>query len=84
MNVLLIYHIQVRASATYALGTLVKAHSESTIPTETSSVEDEEDEEALTSEREIARSLLKVINDGSPLVRTELAIGNYCGFARKL
>ncbi|BBN00072.1 regulatory associated protein of mTOR [Marchantia polymorpha subsp. ruderalis] len=65
---------EVRASATYALGTLVKAHSESTIPTETSSVEDEEDEEALTSEREIARSLLKVINDGSPLVRTELAI----------
>jgi hypothetical protein len=36
---------------------------------------DDEDEDGLNAEREIARSLLRVLCDGSPLVRAELAIG---------
>ncbi|KAL2653954.1 hypothetical protein R1flu_022082 [Riccia fluitans] len=65
---------EVRASALYALGTLVRVHSDVGIPGENTPVDDEEDEEGLTAEREIARILLRVPYDGSPLVRAELAI----------
>lgn len=37
---------------------------------------EDEDEDGLNSERDIARSLLRVLYDGSPLVRAELAIGD--------
>lgn len=63
---------QVRAAATYALGTLVKVGVDGL-----SSVgaDDEVDEETLAAEQKIASLLLKFLCDGSPLVRAELAIG---------
>ncbi|CAM6087832.1 unnamed protein product [Calypogeia fissa] len=63
---------EVRASATYALGTLVKMQTE--LASDTASAAEDEDEDGLNSERDIARSLLRVLCDGSPLVRAELAI----------
>ncbi|KAJ7559940.1 hypothetical protein O6H91_04G107500 [Diphasiastrum complanatum] len=63
---------EVRASATYALGTLLSSGSELTDDSNTS--EDDEEEDKLKYEQGIARSLLKVVSDGSPLVRAELAI----------
>eukprot|EP00249_Psilotum_nudum_P023321 c28829_g1_i1 orf=818-4927(+) len=65
---------EVRASATYGLGTLIDVGNESF--GEGSSLEDEdEDEDRCRAEQEIAKNLLKVLRDGSPLVRAELAIG---------
>lgn len=66
-------NLQVRASATYALGTLIRAVREAS-PPETSTNEDEDEGQA--AERDIAIRLLKVLHDGSPLVRAELAIGD--------
>eukprot|EP00246_Nothoceros_aenigmaticus_P010872 TRINITY_DN2780_c0_g1_i3.p1 TRINITY_DN2780_c0_g1~~TRINITY_DN2780_c0_g1_i3.p1 ORF type:complete len:984 (+),score=169.84 TRINITY_DN2780_c0_g1_i3:2-2953(+) len=63
---------EVRASATYALGTLISAVREPT-PAESSTIEEDEDE-GQSAERDIAVRLLKVLHDGSPLVRAELAI----------
>lgn len=42
--------------------------------------DDEVDEDSLAAEHKIANLLLKVLCDGSPLVRAELAIGeeNFC------
>lgn len=66
---------EVRASATYSLGSLIHLGCESANPeTGTIGEEDEDEDARLAAERGIARSLLTVLNDGSPLVRTELAI----------
>lgn len=52
---------------------LVKVVGEST-PLD-SAAEEDVDEDGQIAEQEIARYLLKVLCDGSPLVRAELAIG---------
>lgn len=62
---------QVRAAATYALGTLVTVGS----PPNNAGSDDDIDEATEVAEQTIARCLLKVLSDGSPLVRAELAIG---------
>jgi regulator-associated protein of mTOR len=63
---------QVRAAATYALGTLVRVGLDGG---STEGAEDDVDEDNLAAEQKIASLLLKVLSDGSPLVRAELAIG---------
>lgn len=65
---------QVRAAATYALGALVTVAAESSADNTAS--EDDVDEYVQAAEQEIARYLLRVLSDGSPLVRAELATGN--------
>ncbi|XP_057866862.1 regulatory-associated protein of TOR 1 isoform X1 [Cryptomeria japonica] len=64
---------EVRASAVYALGTLLDTGTE---PSRDAYCydDDDEDEERSKAEQEIAKNLLKVLSDGSPLVRAELAI----------
>lgn len=59
-----------RASAVYALGTLLDTGTEPS-----SYDDDDEDDERSKAEQDIAKHLLKVLSDGSPLVRAELAIG---------
>jgi regulator-associated protein of mTOR len=70
----IICYSQVRASAVFALGTLVDAGFDSC-----RSVEDEEcdddDNDKFRAEVSIIRSLLSVASDGSPLVRAEVAVG---------
>uniref|UniRef100_A0A0D6QVD8 Raptor N-terminal CASPase-like domain-containing protein n=1 Tax=Araucaria cunninghamii TaxID=56994 RepID=A0A0D6QVD8_ARACU len=63
---------EVRASAVYALGTLLDVGTESREGFGYD--DDDEDEEKSRAEQEIAKHLLKVLSDGSPLVRAELAI----------
>lgn len=63
---------QVCAAATYGLGTLVKVGVDGV---SSGGADDEVDEESLAAEHKIASLLLKVLCDGSPLVRAELAIG---------
>lgn len=65
---------EVRASATFALGTLISIVSE-TVADNSSLDDDYEDDERHRAEQEIANILLEVLYDGSPLVRAELAIG---------
>eukprot|EP00850_Spirogloea_muscicola_P012963 SM000086S23015 [mRNA] locus=s86:21057:31095:- [translate_table: standard] len=75
---------EVRASATYTLGTLIHfgpsaseaSHHGGSIEEESAegSVSDQADENSLAEERSIARTLLTVLNDASPLVRMELAV----------
>ncbi|CAM6047767.1 unnamed protein product, partial [Sphagnum compactum] len=62
---------EVRAAATYALGTLVTVAAESSADNTAS--EDDVDEYVQAAEQEIGRYLLRVLSDGSPLVRAELA-----------
>ena len=69
------FTLQVRAAATYALGTLVKVGSD--LPPSNLGSDDDLDEATEAAEEVIARCLLKVLCDGSPLVRAELAIGMY-------
>eukprot|EP01018_Ginkgo_biloba_P000291 Gb_09312 [translate_table: standard] len=64
---------EVRASAVYALGTLLDAGTES-FREGLGFDDDEEDEAKSKAEQEIAKHLLKVLSDGSPLVRAELAV----------
>lgn len=65
---------EVRASATFALGTLIAAGNE--VVSDSSSLDDDyEDEERQRAEQDIVNILLEVLYDGSPLVRAELAIG---------
>lgn len=45
-------------------------------PLPTEGVDDDVDDESQMAEQEIAKYLLKVLGDGSPLVRAELAIGD--------
>lgn len=72
MNIWCYCFFQVRAAATYALGTLVKVGVDGV---SSGGADDEVDEESLAAEQKIASLLLKVLCDGSPLVRAELAIG---------
>lgn len=71
---LAIIWIQVRASAVFALGTLLDMGYDST----SDGVLDEEcddDDEKVNAEVSILKSLLTVVSDGSPLVRAEVAVG---------
>lgn len=66
--------IQVRASAVFALGTLLDIGFDSS----RDGVGDEEcddDDEKVKAEISIVKSLLTVVSDGSPLVRAEVAVG---------
>ncbi|KAH9309835.1 hypothetical protein KI387_037746, partial [Taxus chinensis] len=63
---------KVRASAVYALGTLLDAGTESL--RDGYAYDDDDEDERSKAEQEIAKHLLKVLSDGSPLVRAELAI----------
>ncbi|XP_024514847.1 regulatory-associated protein of TOR 2 [Selaginella moellendorffii] len=62
---------EVRAAAAYALGTIIKAKS---VNEEDSALDDDDEEARLRMEQDVMKTLLKVVNDGSPLVRAELAI----------
>lgn len=64
---------QVRASAIFALGTLLDLGSDSC----RDSIGDEEsdDDEKNRTQINIIKSLLSVVSDGSPLVRAEVAVG---------
>lgn len=64
---------QVRAAATYALGTLIRVEPE--LIFNDSRLDEEPDEATEVAEQDIARCLLNVVGDGSPIVRAELAIG---------
>ncbi|KAF3448860.1 hypothetical protein FNV43_RR09576 [Rhamnella rubrinervis] len=63
---------EVRASAVFALGTLLDLGSDSC----RDSVGDEEcdDDERIRAQISIVKSLLSVVSDGSPLVRAEVAV----------
>lgn len=66
--------LQVRAAAVFALGTLLDIGFGSS----KSSLEDEfDDDEKIRAEEAIIRSLLDVVSDGSPLVRSEVAVGTH-------
>lgn len=56
-----------RASAVFALGTLLNVGSEHT----------DDDDEKIKIELTIIKSLLDLASDGSPLVRAEVAVGVY-------
>jgi hypothetical protein len=68
--------VQVRAAAIFSLGTLIVVN-ESTSIAPSIAEEDSDEGPELAHEREIARSLLPLHTDGSPLVRTELVIGAF-------
>lgn len=65
---------QVRASAVFALGTLLDVGFDTT--REGAGDEDcDDDDEKIKAEISIIKSLLSVVSDGSPLVRAEVAVG---------
>lgn len=65
---------QVRASAVFALGTLLDVGFDST--REGTGDEDcDDDDEKIKAEISVIKSLLNVVSDGSPLVRAEVAVG---------
>lgn len=70
---------QVRASAVFALGTLLDVGSYSFRDT-ASGDEDCDDDDKSKAELDIVRSLMKIISDGSPLVRAEVAVGMHLIF----
>uniref|UniRef100_A0A7N0T3I6 Raptor N-terminal CASPase-like domain-containing protein n=1 Tax=Kalanchoe fedtschenkoi TaxID=63787 RepID=A0A7N0T3I6_KALFE len=61
---------EVRASAVFALGTLLELGFD---PSRVSD-EDFDDDEKIRAEAAIVKSLLNVVSDGSPLVRTEVVV----------
>ena len=63
---------QVRASAVFALGTLLEVGYDFR---DGHGVDDCDDDEKIKAELSIVRSLLPVVADGSPLVRAEVAVG---------
>lgn len=63
---------EVRASAVYALGTLLDIGSDSF--RDVGGDEDCDDDEKVRAELNIVKSLLTVVSDGSPLVRAEVAV----------
>lgn len=65
---------QVRASAVFALGTLLDVGSGS-CRDGNGGDEEYDDDEKIRAEISIVRSLLTVVSDGSPLVRAEVAVG---------
>ncbi|WZY96063.1 hypothetical protein YC2023_068392 [Brassica napus] len=65
---------EVRAAAVFALGTLLDIGFGSS----KSSLEDEfDDDEKIRAEEAIIKNLLDVVSDGSPLVRSEVAVGTH-------
>jgi regulatory associated protein of mTOR len=62
-----IWFCQVRAAAVFALGNLTTL---SNCPDD-----DSDDDEKVKAEINVVRSLLQISSDGSPLVRSEVAIG---------
>lgn len=65
---------QVRASAVFALGTLLDVGFDSS---RDGGDEERDDDEKVGAEISIVKSLLTVVSDGSPLVRAELAVGMF-------
>lgn len=63
---------QVRAASIFALGTLLNVGFDSARDEE---CDDDDDEKKVKAEISIVKSLLNVVSDGSPLVRTEIAVG---------
>ncbi|KAL9673526.1 hypothetical protein QQ045_029785 [Rhodiola kirilowii] len=61
---------EVRASAVFALGTLLDIGLDSSRAGD----EDYDDDEKIRAEAAIVKSLLNVVSDGSPLVRTEVVV----------
>ncbi|OVA17236.1 WD40 repeat [Macleaya cordata] len=64
---------EVRASAVFALGTLLDIGSDS-FRDGLGGVEDYDDDEKVKAELNIVKSLLNVVSDGSPVVRAEVAV----------
>ena len=64
---------QVRASAVFALGTLLDVGIDSS--RDIGGNGECDDDEKVRAENSIVESLLNVVSDGSPLVRAEVAIG---------
>lgn len=64
--------MQVRASAVFALGTLLDVGFDSS---RDSGDEEYDDDEKVRAEISIVKSILNVVSDGSPLVRAEVAVG---------
>lgn len=67
---------QVRASAVFALGTLLDVGFDSCRES-VGGDEECDDDEKLRAEISIVKSLLSVASDGSPLVRAEVAVGKW-------
>lgn len=68
--------IQVRASAVFALGTLLDVGFDSSRDgAGDEECDDDDDDEKVKAEISIVKSLLDVVSDGSPLVRAEVAVG---------
>lgn len=65
---------QVRASAVFALGTLLDVGFDSS---RDGGDDERDDDEKVGAEISIVKSLLNVVSDGSPLVRAELAVGMF-------
>lgn len=65
---------QVRASAVFALGTLLDVGFDSS---RNGGDEECDDDEKIRAETNILKSLLNAVSDGSPLVRAEVAVGMY-------
>ncbi|KAK9167993.1 hypothetical protein Syun_000133 [Stephania yunnanensis] len=63
---------EVRASAVYAMGTLLDGGSDSF--RDVGGDEDSDDDEKVKAEINIVKSLLAVVSDGSPMVRAEVAV----------
>lgn len=68
--------LQVRASAVFALGTLLDVGFDSC--RDGGGDEECDDDEKFKAEISILKSLLYVVSDGSPLVRAEVAVGTCC------
>lgn len=67
-------YFQVRASAVFALGTLLDVGSD-LCRDGVGGDEDFDNDEKIRAEISIIKSLLSVASDGSPLVRAEVAVG---------
>ncbi|KAI3968326.1 hypothetical protein MKW92_052315 [Papaver armeniacum] len=64
---------EVRASAVFALGTLLETGSDS-FRDSLGGCEDFDEDEKVKAELDIVKSLLNVVSDGSPVVRAEVAV----------
>lgn len=72
---MIIVLFQVRASAVFAMGTLLDVGFDS-CREGVEGDEEYDDDEKFRAEVSIIKSLLSVASDGSPLVRAEVAVGN--------
>lgn len=74
MILILVSYFQVRASAVFALGTLLDLGS-NLYRDGVGGDEECDNDERIRAEISIIKSLLSVASDGSPLVRAEVAVG---------